>query len=253
MTDEEAAATAAPRFSRSSTIRASNADQTNDDQQQHDPTFGIWATTTDDPATTVLKRGLPAAATRQAVANDQPPPSVHPSSPINLVEGESDNDTPSHPRPNVPPTTMNHASHPQPDGPPTMNHVQPPVMNHIKPGMTHVFPVSYQPNPNPNNNRIPNPPQQQWQGQPTMTEIDVRALLNESRDNWAQQEERRLRIQGDMQLQISRSQMESHERMLEKLMQMERERDERRLAIEKEHIHSIQAIMNAVIGMSKRD
>lgn len=76
--------------------------------------------------------------------------------------------------------------------------------------------------------------------------LDIKALLDQNRDSWTDREEKRLCIQGDIQLQIARMQAESQERLLERQMQMDMDRDERQMQL-------IQNLITTVVGMMKKD
>jgi hypothetical protein len=87
----------------------------------------------------------------------------------------------------------------------------------------------------------------------------LKRLLDLDRSDWAEREEKRLKMQGDLQLQITRMQTESQERLLEMLMRMQREerecqreRDERQLQMIQSVMTSMAGIVNSAIGSNHK-
>jgi len=87
----------------------------------------------------------------------------------------------------------------------------------------------------------------------------LKRLLDLDRSDWVGREEKRLKMQGDLQLQITRMQTESQERLLEMLMRMQREerecqreRDERQLQMIQSVMASMTGIVNSAIGSNHK-
>lgn len=75
---------------------------------------------------------------------------------------------------------------------------------------------------------------------------NLKDLLDENRNKWTVWEEKRLQVQMDTQIQIARIQAASQERIMERQMQINKERDERQVQL-------IQGLLTSVVGMVKKD
>jgi hypothetical protein len=93
---------------------------------------------------------------------------------------------------------------------------------------------------------------------------ELKRLIDLNRNDWAEREEKRLKIQGDIQLQIARMQTESQERLMEMQLRREDRRDETQLRREEKrdetqlqreekrderHLQMIQSIMTSMVGI----
>jgi hypothetical protein len=74
---------------------------------------------------------------------------------------------------------------------------------------------------------------------------DLTRLPELNRNDWAEREEKRLKMQADTQLQIARIQAESQERILEIQMRRDKERDERQLQMFQSLMDSVIQIVNS--------
>ena len=85
------------------------------------------------------------------------------------------------------------------------------------------------------------------------TRAQLKRFIDLNRNDWAEREEKRLKIQGDIQLQIARMQTESQERLMEMQLQREDRRDETQLRREEKrderHLQMIQSIMTSMVGI----